>query len=109
MTSDVGEDGPRLPLLKEFGIFCFGWVGAIGLVFLLALMGFEEGDKTLTEFLYECRDVAVVLLAVGVIGFVGAMILFPILVKVFVAVDWFGKILLSLGVGLSFLILIQMA
>ena len=97
MTSDMGEDGPRLPLHKEFGIFCFGWIGAICLVFLMALMGFDGEDETLEEFLYECRDTAFILLAAGVSGFVGLMIIYPFLTGVRDSVDWFGKILLGFG------------
>ena len=81
MTSDLGEDTPALPLHKEFGIFCVGWVGAVCATFLLALAGFDGGDQTFREFLYECMRTSIMFLAIGVFAFVGLMILVPSLVE----------------------------
>lgn len=92
------EGAPKLPLRKEFGIFCFGWIGALLFVFVMALAGFDSRETPLREFLHESLGAILAYLVLGMGGFAGVMIIIPILIEIYDAADWFGRILLTLVV-----------
>ena len=106
-SNDLNENVPDLPLRNEFGIFCFGWIGAIIIVSILSLIRLDGNDAAFDVFLRESMDTVFVMLWTGLGLFVGGMLVGPWLVEILAGSNWYWKTYAVFGVGLLLLVVLS--